>query len=139
MANDTSLPVRIAVGTFLQEYENDAALDGAEFHVAVPDNIIWPYVRWGVDDAGPFLATGLDGMEIAFTLHVFTEGVTDDDCRRRSARLAKVLDKTVLPLPEADVPATLKDIRWTRTQVLRDIGKDDGWHGIVQFIGLVVS
>lgn len=139
MARDTSLAARRTVIAFLK---GEAAVNGivaARVHAGVPDDIVWPYVRYGVDDTGPYLATGVDGSDIAMTLHAFALGATDDDARELAAALSGTLDGRVLDLePEAGFPAKIT-IRWTRTQVIRDIDRIDGWHGIVQFSGTVVS
>ena len=144
MAKDSSLAVRIAVVTALkadaalaEPLPSGRVLDG-RVHVAVPETIVWPYVRYGPDDVLPYLATGIDGNDIAMMLHAFAEGATDDDAKELSARVAAALDGKVLDLT-TDYPAKLADVRWTGTQVLRDIGRVDGWHGVVRFAGKVVS
>lgn len=142
---DSSLPVRRAVVAFLRADETlgeplpVSGLDlGGRVHEGVPAEVVWPYVRYGVEDTRPLRATGLAGNEIDITIHAFAEGETSDDCRTLCDRLVAVLDGKTLDLA-ADYPAKLQDLRWTGTQVLRDIGSAEGWHGVVRFVGAVVS
>ena len=144
MARDSSLEVRIAVITALKADADLAAplpsgrtIDG-RVHEAPPAEPVWPYVRYGVPDVRPYRAQCRDGIEIEITLHAFAQGETSDDCAKLSARLATALDGKGFPL-ETDYPARLSDVRWTGTQVLRDIGTVNGWHGVVRFVGKVVS
>lgn len=139
MAKVTSRVARRAVIAFLKDQAPVTAKVEQRVFARVPANPTWPYVRYGVADAGPYRATGIDGAEIAMLLHTFATGETDDDCTDLSDLLAETLDDRVLDLePEAGFPAKLH-MRWTRTQVLSDIERVDGWHGIVQFVGTVVS
>lgn len=140
MARDTSLPARRTIVAFLKGQGAVTAFVGTwGIYARVPPDPVWPYVRYGVDDTGPMRATGIDGAEIAIMLHAFATGETDDECRMLAAALSDSLDGRVLDLAaEAGFPARLH-IRWTRTQVLRDIDRVDGWHGLVQFVGTVVS
>jgi Protein of unknown function (DUF3168) len=144
MANDSSLDVRIALVTALKAAPALAlplpsgSILGGRVHVSVPAEIVWPYLRVEVGEVLPYRATGIDGAMVYPVVHAFAEGATDDDCSRLSARVAKVLDGRWFPL-EGDYPAKLADVRWTGTQVLRDIGASDGWHGVIRFVGTVVS
>lgn len=139
MAHDTSLPARRTIIAFLKDQSAVTAKVDQRVHARVPADPTWPYVRYGVDDTGPYRATGIDGTEIAIMLHAFATGETDDECRDLAAALSGTLDGRVLDLTaEAGFPARLH-MRWTRTQVLRDIDRVDGWHGLVQFVGTVVS
>lgn len=144
MANDSSLEVRIALVTALKAapalalpLPSGQLLD-QRIYEAVPPEIVWPYCRVEISDTVPLRATGLDGAEVPIVVHAFAEGTTQDDCRKLSARVSAALDGRGFPL-ETDYPARLADVRWTGTQVLRDIGASDGWHGIVRFVGTVVS
>lgn len=137
MAHDASLAVRIAIVSYLKARPSLAGLGGRV--LVVPDpNQIWPFVRYGAVTSVPFRGQGFDGSSLAGTIHAFARGETDDDCSALSALLSSELDGVTLPLI-APYPARLSDIRWTQTQVLRDIAERDGWHGIVQFVGTVVS
>lgn len=139
MARDTSLAARRTVIAEAKQIPAVAAIVGQKVYSRVPEQVVWPYVRYGVDDTAPFRATGIDGANIQILLHAFHFGETDDDCRALNSALSDNLGERVLDLTaEAGFPAKMT-LRWIRSQMLRDTERVDGWHGIVQFVGTVVS
>lgn len=135
---DYSLPARITTVTALKAADELAAVEQRVFS-RVPDvGTPWPYLRYGRPTVRPFNGTCLAGCEIDITIHAFAEGETDDDCSALAAAVVAALDGRVLSLADTPSPARLH-FRWTNSQVLSDIAKADGWHGIVTFTGTVTA
>lgn len=113
---------------------DDVASVEQRVHQAVPTDPVWPYLRYGVAVWTPRPSTCNErGMVGSLVIHVFTAGVSDDQCDTISGDVVLSLDNAVIAIPSGKLYLV-----WTGTQVLSDIGKSDGWHGIVNFDAQVV-
>lgn len=143
MARDSKLYVRKAVVFAWKGYAPLVALVPAAsiYPPQRPANVAWPFVGYGVPDARPFLASGMDGSTVEFAGHVYAEtggtgGATVDGetfagqvAEQLVYALGQPLDLAARGCPW---PATAH-VTWTGTQVIQHEQEADRFHAIVGF------
>ena len=77
--------------------------------------------------AEPFEATCLDGIESEFTIDVFTRSADEVTCGTICKAVKDLFDDGQLTFAGAHTLA----LDWVRTQIIRDAGDADVWHGLV--------
>jgi hypothetical protein len=137
MARDNGHYVRLALIAALKDLPELAAIAGDRVYPTKPPfEPVWPFVRYGVDSAKPFLASCLDGSIHDITIHAF-HAARGDEGVRQMARIIAGLDAVDVSYTlAAPWPAILYSLRWQRSQIMTDPG---GWHAVVEFEGRVSS
>ena len=130
MPTDLSLPVRKAIVAHLRAATGVTNLVPSarifpEFRHDQADGT-WPFIRMGHADATPFEATGWNGSEQDFDVHVFARGPGTDDVLTISAAVIEAM-KSFAP---GSIDGAWAD--WLRTIVLPD-EKPEELHARVTF------
>lgn len=96
----------------------------------VPDQKIYPYVRYGVDITTNGDATGgVVGGVTRVTLHVFDNGVG----RENVALAMKLVNTVVKGLDGSSLSeGYLVSLEWQSEQILGD-GGQRAWHGVIEY------
>jgi hypothetical protein len=131
MALDPSLLLRQAIVTHLKA---DAALLAlvpadrifGEQPGALPDR---PFVRYGEDESRPRRSSCWDGATVDFPVHAFSADKFTDEVKAMSAAISAALDGLVIELS----PAITARLQWLGSQVMRDGGDPNAWHGFSRF------
>lgn len=80
----------------------------------------------------------LDGSRFTLTVHTFDKGGDESGVSELNRTVAGMLDRKPLPLP-APFPASMRALRWVRSQIIRDTAEATAWHGLVSISGTVSS
>lgn len=132
MPADHSLALRRAVVAHLAADAGIGSIVGARVYgEAVPDPVVWPFVRVGLMLPVPFEATCLDGMEATFAVSGFAKGPDAQNAYGLGALIQLALDGADLALSLDAAHAV--SIDWTTSQTVRDTGEADAYQAIVQF------
>lgn len=139
MARDSSLPLRVAILTYLRA---DGARTGPApservYGLATPPDPIKPFTRYGTPTVLPDRASCVDGSRILVTLHAFSDADSEDEASEIAAAMASALDGATLTLA-ADYEAKAR-IAWTGGQILPDPEEASSWHAVVNFEATVTS
>jgi hypothetical protein len=104
------------------------AIVGDRVHSEPPQNVTWPFIRYGLPLTAAFEASCWEGSEHDLTVHVFAKGDGGEDvCENLAAAVVTALDDFEL----ANVD--LIGIEWINTQVVRDTEEASAYHGIIRF------
>jgi hypothetical protein len=105
-----------------------AIVDGRVYGADETRERLWPFARVDLPTAIPAFDGCGDASEITFRTHGFAEGA--DERAVGALMNAQMIALDGLRVQIADDPvALLKDLVWTGTQVLKDTGAANGWHG----------
>jgi hypothetical protein len=138
MARDSSPYARPALVLALKADAGVTAIVGTGVYGPnPPTEPTWPFVRIGLPSATPKLATGLEGANLALTVHGFVKGPDESGAAALGAAISAALDDRTLTLA-APYSAKLT-LSWKQTQTLTDIDEAQGWHVVVSFAGRVTS
>jgi Protein of unknown function (DUF3168) len=122
MANDLRIVAREAVVTRLR-----AALTGVQVYgEAGAQTAVWPFVKIGAMTVLPLRATGLDGSNIAMTIHCFAKGISSDAAAGVGQSVASNLDR-------AEITRADKFMRITWRGSPLTLIDPDGWHVVHDF------
>lgn len=135
MANDPTLYLRRAIVTALKS----AGLAGGRVYGPHPPaNVQWPFILVGIAEVEPMQAQCLDGSRFTLTVHTFDKGGDESGVSELNRKVAGMLDRKPLPLV-APFPASMRALRWVRSQIIRDTAEATAWHGLVSISGTVSS
>jgi hypothetical protein len=135
VANDPALHIRRALVAALKS----AGLAGGRVYGPHPPaNPQWPFILVGSADAAPMQAQCLDGSQFTLTVHTFDKGADEAGAAELNRAVAGLLDRKPLPLT-APFPASMRALRWVRSQIIRDTAEATAWHGLVSISGTVSS
>ena len=128
---DLPLYVRRAGLTIL---ENDSAVtgyvSGRVYGPRTPQDVLWPFIRWGTSDATQFVATGHSGLQDEVMIHCFSDGADESEALLINGAVSLALDNVVAVLPSPyPAKATFSAIG---SRVIPDAAEADKWHGIVR-------
>lgn len=131
-ANDSSLYVRRALVSGL------AGLGVPVFGPSAGANSPVPRIQVGAVESEPFRSQCIEGSVFNVTIHSFHNGPDEQGVSDLNALVAERLDGIGRPL-DAPYQARISQIRWLRSQIIRDTGDATTWHGVVSFRGTVVA
>lgn len=131
MAVDLSLELRQAIVVYMRANAGVVAQLGQRFFgERPPEDVEWPFARYGFDTVDPFLATGVNGGEIDVTIHTFAKGDSTDVLKPINKAVVAALDDAQLELDDG----WCLDLTFVQAQTLPD--GPDGFHGVVRFTAL---
>lgn len=128
--SDHSLPVREAVIQALRADAGIQAIVGQRVYESVPDDILMPYIRYGVPIIRPFEATGIGGIDMDATIHAFDNSADTDRVMRLMEAIRACLQEQELTLAGGAVHYWTT---WTGSALLEDGTGKTSRHGIVSF------
>lgn len=135
MANDPTLYLRRAIVSALK---SAGIAGGRVYGPHPPANPVWPFVMVGNAEAEPMSAQCLDGSRFSVTVHTFDKGSDEAGAAELNRAVAGLLDRKPLPLA-TPFPASMRALRWVRSQIIRDSAEATAWHGLVNLSGTVSS
>lgn len=116
-----------------------------------PPNPPYPFIAWGTGETVPFVASCLNGSQIAVRVHVYGETTGEGDDTVPGEDLVDSICRVLVALFGGDDgvemelagtgcpwPATAH-VQWAGTQVIPDRADGSAWHGIVSLVITVSS
>jgi len=112
-----------------------------------PPDPVWPFVKYGLPNSTPFVASCLDGANVDFSVHAFAASDATGGGEEKAGAILRwivAVLSSASPVNMQDVttcpfPATLF-FEWTRSQVFRDSPtSSSAFHGVASFTATVAS